>query len=136
MKLFWHTEAVPLWDVLLEEAVLRVSCKFSRAYPCVGVISRQFCEDDTSAWLFSYGLASCLQSIFLENTSGGLPLNTLRIFEDFLIIFCIFVIKYIFEVSDFFVWYFERFLLWKEREIFLINKCIFVYHKLYYFLLY
>ena len=47
--------------------------------------------------MFNCRLASCFQSIFLENTFGGLSLKADNFIYGFQIIFCIFVINYSFE---------------------------------------
>ena len=76
-KLFWHTKIVPR-GVLLEEDIL---CLL-RSLFCMVVL---------------VGVASCLQNIFLKNTSGGLPLTQVilyTIFNLFLVITIILRIQF------------------------------------------
>ena len=81
-KLFWHTKIVPR-GVLLEEDIL---CLL-RSLFCMVVL---------------VGVASCLQNIFLKNTSGGLPLTQIILYTIFNLFF---VINYTFEDSVPFSWY-------------------------------
>ena len=81
-KLFWHTKIVPR-GVLLEEDIL---CLL-RSLFCMVVL---------------VGVASCLQNIFLKNTSGGLPLTQIILYTIFNLFF---VINYTFEDSVLFLWY-------------------------------
>ena len=99
-KLFWHTKIVPR-GVLLEEDIL---CLL-RSLFCMVVL---------------VGVASCLQNIFLKNTSGGLPLTQIILYTVFNLFF---VINYTFEDSVLFLWY----RLLNDFEIDILNTYIYIY---------
>ena len=103
-KLFWHTKIVPR-GVLLEEDIL---CLL-RSLFCMVVL---------------VGVASCLQNIFLKNTSGGLPLTQIILYTIFNLFF---VINYTFEDSVLFLWY----RLLNDFEIDILNTYIYIYTHTY-----
>ena len=111
-KLFWHTKIVPR-GVLLEEDI-------------IFLLRSLFCM------VALVGVASCLQNIFLKNTSGGLPLTQIVLYTAFNLFF---VINHTFEDSVLFLWY----SLLNDFKIDILNThisyiyiCIYIYIHIYY----